>query len=68
LVLIHLLAIVVYTRRQHRLVAAMLHGDKHLPAPSPASRDDIRSRLLALFVFALCAGSAYFVSSLMPVF
>ena len=68
LVLIHLLAIVVYTRRQHRLVAAMLHGDKHLSAPSPASRDDNRSRLLALFVFALCAGSAYFVSSLMPVF
>ncbi len=66
LVLFHLVAIVVYTRRKHRLVAAMLHGDKHLPTPVPASRDDKRSRLLALIVFSLCAATSYWVSTLMP--
>jgi len=66
LVLVHLVAIVVYTRRKHRLVSAMLHGDKQLPTLVPASRDDKRSRTVALFVFALCAATAYWVSTLMP--
>jgi cytochrome b len=68
LVLVHLVAIVVYTRRQRLLVSAMFHGDKHLPVPAPASRDDMRSRSLALFIFSLCAATAYWVSTLMPVF
>jgi len=68
LVLLHIIAIVIYTRRKHRLVSAMFHGDKHLEAPATASRDDTVSRLLALFIFALCSSIAYWVSSLMPAF
>ena len=66
LVLVHLVAIVIYTRRQRGLVSAMLHGDKLLAVPALASRDDISARLLALFIFALCAATAYWVSTLMP--
>ena len=66
LVLVHLVAIVVYSCRKHRLVSAMFHGDKHLPNPAPSSRDDTFTRLLALVIFALCAATAYWVSSLMP--
>jgi cytochrome b len=68
LVLVHIVAIVIYTRRKHRLVSAMFHGDKHLLAPATASRDDTVSRLLALFIFVLCSAIAYWVSTLMPVF
>ncbi len=68
LVLVHIVAIVIYTRLKHRLVSAMFHGDKHLAAPAPTSRDDAVSRLLALFIFALCSAIAYWVSTLMPAF
>jgi cytochrome b len=66
LVLVHLAAIVFYTHRKQRLVSAMLHGDKHLQAPAPASADNTRTRLLALVVFTLCAATAYWISTLMP--
>ena len=64
LVLLHLAAVVYYTRCQHRLVSAMLHGDKLLSIPALPSRDDWPSRWLALFIFALCIASAYWVSTL----
>ena len=64
LVVLHLGAVVYYTRRQHRLVSAMLHGDKLLPNPALPSRDDLPSRWLALFIFGLCAATAYWVSTL----
>ena len=66
LVLVHIAAIVVHTRRKHRLVSAMLNGDKYLTTPAPVSRDNTLSRLLALIVFALCAAFAYWVSSFTP--
>ena len=69
LVLMHLLAIAYYTRRRHRLVSAMVHGDKEL-APSmsstPASRDDALSRLGALLLLLLCGGLSYYISRLAP--
>lgn len=64
LVLLHILAIVFYLWRKHNLVNAMLHGDKELVTPVPASRDDTASRLLALAVLGICAAAVYWVSSL----
>lgn len=62
LVLLHVLAIVFYLWRKHRLIPAMLHGDKELVANVPPSRDDAWSRLGALVVFAACAGLSFWVS------
>jgi cytochrome b len=64
LVLLHLGAVVYYTRRKQRLVSAMIHGDKLLVATAPPSRDDAPARLLALVILALCAAAAYGVSTL----
>lgn len=64
LVLLHIGAIVVYLLRKHNLVGAMLHGDKELVVKVPASRDDTASRTAALLLFMLCAGVAYWVSTL----
>ncbi len=66
LVLVHITAIVLYTRRKHRLVSAMLHGDQHFAAPIPGSRDDLYTRFFALIIFAVCSAAAYWVASLMP--
>ncbi|MDI1240105.1 MAG: cytochrome b/b6 domain-containing protein [Polaromonas sp.] len=63
LVLLHVVAIVVYLRRKHNLVGAMLHGDKELVTAVPASRDDTASRLLALGVLLVCAAGVYWISS-----
>ena len=67
LVLVHLIAIAYYTMRRHRLVAAMVHGDKELApssSPTPASRDDALSRLGALLLLLLCGGLSYYISLL----
>lgn len=66
LVLMHLVAVGIYFWRKRGLVSAMLHGDKVLPAQPdlPASRDDKRSRVLALLILALSAAVAYGVASL----
>ncbi len=55
LVLLHLSAIAWYRlRKAQALVPAMLHGDKVLPVPVPASRDGLAQRLLALLVLLAC--------------
>lgn len=65
LVLVHVLAIVWYrVRKSQALVPAMLHGNKPLMQTVPASRDDTRSRLLALLVFLLCAWAVRWLVSL----
>ena len=64
LVVLHIAAIIFYLWRKHNLVSAMLHGDKELVLPAPSSRDDTVSRLAALLIFLLCAGVAYWVSTL----
>jgi len=56
LVALHIAAILYYlVRRRENLIGAMVHGDKILPTPLPSSRDDARSRTLALAVLAICA-------------
>lgn len=58
LVLLHLAAIAWYRlRKAQALVPAMLHGDKMLPQPVPASRDGAAQRVLALLVLLVCAGA-----------
>lgn len=61
LVLLHLATITFYVRRQHRLVGAMLHGDKELPVAAPS---DTASRLAALVILRLCSALVYWVSGL----
>jgi cytochrome b len=64
LVVLHIAAIVFYLSRKHNLVGAMLHGDKELVVPAPPSRDDTVSRVAAVLILAVCAGVAYWVSTL----
>jgi cytochrome b len=61
---LHISAVVFYQRRQHKLVNAMVHGDKTLTLAVPSSRDDLLTRTAALLIFALCAAGAYWVSRL----
>ncbi len=66
---LHVLAVMFYVLvKRHSLVRPMVTGDK-LVAPAAdgrmaPSRDDAASRWLALVLFALCAGAAWWVSSL----
>lgn len=56
LVLLHVGAIAYYQlRRGQNLIGPMVHGDKTLVAPAPASRDDWRSRLLGAVVLIIAA-------------
>ncbi len=64
LVVVHIVAVIFYQRRQHKLINAMLHGDKTLALAAPSSRDDLVSRTAAVMIFALCGAAAYWVSTL----
>ena len=64
LVVMHIAAIVYYLLRKHSLLGAMLHGDKSLVVAAPSSRDDAVSRTGALVILILCAGVAYWISTL----
>ena len=64
LVVLHIAAILYYLYRKHNLVGAMLHGDKELVVAAPPSRDDTVSRVAAVLIMAVCAGIAYWVSTL----
>lgn len=65
LVLLHVIAILFYLfKKRENLIKPMLHGDKVLAQDTPASRDDAGSRVIATFVFAICAGLVYSLISL----
>ncbi len=66
LVGLHVLAIALYSLRGRGLVGSMLHGDKALEEPVPGSRDDLRSRVLALVLALACAAASAWVFSLAP--
>lgn len=57
LVALHVAAVALYAWRGRNLVAPMLHGDKTLPAGTPASDDALAMRLRAL-VLALASAVA----------
>lgn len=65
LVLLHLAAVAYYRlRRGLDLIGPMVHGNKMLAVPAPASRDDWRSRLLAAVVLILAAVAVAWLVSL----
>jgi cytochrome b len=65
LVVTHLLALLWHRFKKHPpLVPAMLHGDKSLPQPVPASRDQFRHRLAAFLLLGLAALAVYGLISL----
>lgn len=70
LVSLHVLAVLFYVLvKRHRLVRPMVSGDKLITRTSAVgvvapSRDDAASRGLALVLFAVCAGAAYWIASL----
>ena len=66
LVLLHVAAIIYHVRRRQGLLAAMLHGDKQLPVPAEAARDDARSRMTAFLLLCLCAAAVFWLSGLAP--
>jgi cytochrome b len=62
---LHVAAIVYYRVKKRRdLLGPMLHGDKLLDADTPASRDDGRTRGVALLLLAACAAVAVTVARL----
>jgi cytochrome b len=62
LVLLHLAAVAWYqVKKRQNLVRPMIVGDKLLAAPAASSRDDTRSRLLALLVVAIAAAIVLWV-------
>lgn len=64
-VLAHVLALLWHRFMKHPpLVPAMLHGDKNLPEPVPASRDQTPHRLVALLLVCLLAWAVYGLVSL----
>lgn len=67
LLTLHVAAIVFYRRVKGRdLLRPMIDGDKLLPATVPASRDDARTRILALLLAAACAGLVVLCLRLAP--
>jgi cytochrome b len=60
LVGLHVAAVLFYLLiKKRNLTAAMLTGDKPLEVQVQPARDDARSRLLALVIFALCGGAVW---------
>ncbi len=66
LILLHIAAIAFYMVRRHQnLIRPMIDGDSApVPLELPASRDDARSRLAALLVFAVCASGVAWMTRL----
>lgn len=65
LVLLHVVAIAYYRLRKGQdLVGPMLHGNKHLDADAPASRDDWLTRTLAAVLLILSSGAFAWLVSL----
>jgi cytochrome b len=65
LVVLHIAAILFYLLRKRRnLIHPMLSGDKALGVHVPSSSDGAAQRLVALLLFALCAGGVAWVVSL----
>ena len=64
LVFLHIAAIVFYLWRKQNLIKPMLHGNKQLPMVVPASTDNAGTRIMALFIFGICATFVGWVAQL----
>jgi cytochrome b len=57
LVIVHIAAIAFYRyKKGHKLLPAMLHGDKEAPDGLSSARDTAMTRSFALVIWLLCAG------------
>jgi len=57
LISVHIIAIFVYLlHKRQNLISPMLLGDKQVQHPTLSSRDDLKTRLAALLIVAVCAG------------
>ena len=67
LVTLHVAAILFYLlRKRQNLIRPMLLGDKEVEQALPSSRDDVRTRLLAIVLLAVCAGLVSLLLKLAP--
>lgn len=67
LVILHVTAILFYLwRKRVNLIRPMLTGDKEAAQRVPASRDDARTRLLAVVLLAICASLVGLLLKLAP--
>lgn len=65
LIITHIAAVMFYFYKKHEnLIKPMLHGDKMLPANTPASTDTAATRVLAAVILAACAAAVYWLVSL----
>jgi hypothetical protein len=65
LVSLHVLAILFYRWvKKDNLVRPMVLGDKEVSSPVPSALDTASSRVLALGVWAACAGLVYWIVGL----
>ena len=65
LIITHIAAILFYFFKKHEnLIKPMLHGDKLLPANTPASTDTAATRVLAAVILAACAAAVYWLVNL----
>lgn len=65
LVVLHVAAVLFYLwKKRENLVRPMLVGDKVLPRAVQPSRDDLASRMVALALFAACAGAVAWLAGL----
>jgi hypothetical protein len=53
LVTLHLLAVLYYLARGRNLIGGMVHGEQD--GPGTSTRDDMRTRWLALALMSLCS-------------
>jgi cytochrome b len=65
LIITHIAAILFYFfKKRENLIKPMLHGDKLLPANTPASTDTAATRVLAAVILAACAAVVYWLVNL----
>lgn len=64
LVGLHVLAVAWYSLRGHKLVPAMISGDKQLEAPVPSSQDTAGTRVMAAVLAVVASGIAWWVHQL----
>ena len=65
LIVTHIATIIFYLyKKRENLIRPMLHGDKLLPASTPASVDTATTRVLALAILLVCAAAVYWLVGL----
>lgn len=68
LVVVHIGAIIYYSvKKNEKLVKPMLLGDKELDLDVPSSRDTTGTRVIALFILAVCASTVWYLVGLSSV-